>query len=31
MPADFEIASRLGRTESGVKQHWDIMSQKKHR
>jgi hypothetical protein len=30
-PSDYQIANRLDRTESGVKQHWDIMSQKKHR
>ncbi|KAH7163660.1 hypothetical protein DER46DRAFT_309862 [Fusarium sp. MPI-SDFR-AT-0072] len=28
MPSDCEIASKLDRTESGVKQHWDIMLQK---
>ncbi|KAF9777046.1 hypothetical protein IL306_004675 [Fusarium sp. DS 682] len=27
-PSDCEIANRLDRTESGVKQHWDIMLQK---
>ncbi|RKK88983.1 hypothetical protein BFJ71_g12683 [Fusarium oxysporum] len=26
-PSDYQIASRLDRTESGVKQHWDIMLQ----
>jgi hypothetical protein len=30
-PSDYQISNRLDRTESGVKQHWDIMSQKKHR
>jgi DNA-binding NarL/FixJ family response regulator len=30
-PSDYQIASRLDRTESGIKQHWGIMSQKKHR
>ncbi|KAF4493897.1 hypothetical protein FAGAP_9966 [Fusarium agapanthi] len=30
-PSDYQIANRLNRTESGVKQHWDIMSHKKHR
>ncbi|RKK97136.1 hypothetical protein BFJ68_g14145 [Fusarium oxysporum] len=30
-PSDYQIANRLDRTESGVKQHWDIMLQKKHR
>ncbi|KAK2669760.1 hypothetical protein RAB80_015286 [Fusarium oxysporum f. sp. vasinfectum] len=31
MPSDCEIASKLDRTESGVKQHWDIMLQKSRR
>lgn len=31
MPSDYQIANSLNRTESGVKQHWDIMSHKKHR
>ncbi|SCO54275.1 uncharacterized protein FFNC_15432 [Fusarium fujikuroi] len=30
-PSDYQIANRLGRTESGTKQYWGIMSQKKHR
>ncbi|EXA30998.1 hypothetical protein FOVG_17682 [Fusarium oxysporum f. sp. pisi HDV247] len=29
--SDCEIASRLGRSENGVKQHWDIMLQKNRR
>jgi hypothetical protein len=28
MPSDCEIASKLDRSENGVKQHWDIMLQK---
>ncbi|SPJ72370.1 uncharacterized protein FTOL_02098 [Fusarium torulosum] len=31
MPSDGEIARKLDRTESGVKQHWDIMLQKKQK
>jgi hypothetical protein len=30
-PSDYQIAGRLDRTESGVKQHWDIMLQKSRR
>ncbi|TXB97023.1 hypothetical protein FocTR4_00012176 [Fusarium oxysporum f. sp. cubense] len=30
-PSDYQIANSLNRTESGVKQYWDIMLQKKHR
>ncbi|KAG7402991.1 hypothetical protein Forpe1208_v016758 [Fusarium oxysporum f. sp. rapae] len=30
-PSDYQIANRLDRTESGVKQHWDIMLQRKQK
>ncbi|KAM0368574.1 hypothetical protein ACHAO7_011246 [Fusarium culmorum] len=30
-PSDYQIANKLGRTESGVKQHWDIITRKKHK
>ncbi|EXA31759.1 hypothetical protein FOVG_16996 [Fusarium oxysporum f. sp. pisi HDV247] len=31
IPSDCDIASKLDRTESGVKQHWDVMLQKSRR
>ncbi|KAI7763779.1 hypothetical protein LZL87_014188 [Fusarium oxysporum] len=30
-PSDYQIASKLDRTESGVKQHWDIMLQREQK
>ncbi|EXK27034.1 hypothetical protein FOMG_16472 [Fusarium oxysporum f. sp. melonis 26406] len=30
-PSDYQIANKLDRTESGVKQHWDIMLQREQK
>jgi DNA-binding NarL/FixJ family response regulator len=30
-PSDYQIANRLDRAESGVKQHWDIMVQREQK